>query len=336
LYSNYTRLVYKYSRYFRAKVFGDILKVAVFTRDDILRNEPIYEIFISNTENKYLTYNLIEKKWKTAKIDNLGNWGDFYKPQARYYAKGSEKIITDYINNEYKRGYEAIYQFQTKIKEDELKRKHRKITEKIDSEMELVPELPKDFNKWIDNKAMIHSRYIYYLYSRNVKEGFCTHCGNIVQIINPKHNTEGTCKQCKSKITYKAIKKAGTVMDEGYASIMQKTKEGYVLRYFEIRKKYKDYKNPELNVYELVRVLYDKNFLSTGTYEWGEIKNTGVYRWCTWEDKPYSYSSYRSYQTYIYPSTVYEKNLKKVFKGTKYQYCAVDQFVKDLKERGSI
>lgn len=325
-----TYYTYTYKEYYRAKVFNEILKVAIFTRDDVVRKKPTYEIYLSKDEKSYLTYDTREGKWRTAKIDNLDRHYSYYH-EKRYYCKGAEKAIVEYLDNDKKTGYEAIYCFQSEIKRESLQRAHTRITLKIDSTMELVPKLPNDLDSWIENTAMIHSRYIYYTYSRNVKEGYCTHCKSMVPITKPKHNKEGTCKKCRSNITFKAVKKAAKVRDEGYASIYQRTKEGYIFRYFEILKKYNDYLKPKLYILEAIRIFYDKNMRVTGEYEWAEFKNTGVLRWCMREQKPYAYSYYRSYQRYMYESTLYHSNLKRVFKGTEYEYSAIDLLAKGLK-----
>jgi hypothetical protein len=246
-----------------------------------------------------------------------------------YYSRGTNKIIVDYIDNEKKTPYEAIYRFQSNVSEQILQKKHRRITDRIDSVMELVPELPKDFYQWIDDIAMIDSRYIYYNYSRKVNEGYCTHCKKIVPVKNPKHNAEGKCKCCRSKITFKAIKKAAIVRDDGYASIFQKTKEGFILRYFEINRKYDDYHKPEQYVTEAVRVFYNERFAERGTYEYAEFKHSGVMRWCDWEYT--TYSSCFNQGRYVRASSLYDKNLKKVFENTEFQYCAIELFAKGLK-----
>lgn len=322
--------VYAYKDYYKAKVFDGILKVAIFTRDDLIRKKPSYEIYISKEENKYLTYDTKENKWRTAKIDNLDPCYSYYEDK-RYYCKGTQKTIIDYLDNDKKRGYEAILSFQLEIKADSLQRMHNRITKKIDSAMELVSKLPSDFDSWIENTAMIHSRYIYYVYSRTVKEGYCTHCNQMVPIKSPKHNTEGTCKKCRSHITFKAVKKAAVVRDEGYASIYQKTREGFVFRYFEISKKYSNYLDPTISTTETIRILFDNNLSVVGEYEWAEFKNSGIIRWCVREEKAYAYSYYRSNTGYMHKSTLYHRNLNKVFKGTEFQYSAIDIFAKGLK-----
>jgi hypothetical protein len=324
---------YEYYWFYRAKVIDikniKILKVALFRRKELIRGlkTPAYEIFISKDENRYMTYDYENQKWKTAKIDYLdcGESYYYYLTPARYYGRDAEKIIVDYIDNGKMVPYDAIYQFQTSIKEENLRRQHRKITDRIDAVMELVPALPKDLDDWIYNVAMVKSRYIYYTYKKGVNEGYCTHCKKTVPISKPKHNTTGVCKCCHSEITFKAIKKAAVVKDKGYASIFQRTKEGFILRYFEIYREYDDIYNPVQKTTEAIRVIYDERLNCGPTYDYTEFKNTGIIRWCYYDDQGWNN------RRYIYPSALYDKNLKKVFEGTEYQYSAIDQFTKGLK-----
>lgn len=324
--------VYTYYWFIRAKIIeakeGPILKVGLFRRKELVRGlkTPAYTVFISKAENKHLTYDYDEDKWRTGKVDCL-SYGEYahYYSVGKYCGKDSEKIIIDYLDNEKKTPYESVFYFQSSVLEENLKRQHRKITDRIDAAMELVPELPKDFDRWIDETAMINSRYIYYHYSKSVKEGYCTHCKRMVTITKPHHNSTGTCKCCKSKITYKAIKKAAKVRDEGYATIFQRTKEGFVMRYFEILMIYEDFTKPLRYVTEAIRIMYDKNFSIVGEYEFTEFKNTGVHRWCNWEYRGYNRTRDE------YKSTLYDTNLKKVFEGTEYQYSCIDIFAKGLK-----
>lgn len=324
-----TYYTYNYKEYYRAKVYDGILKVVIFTRDDVIRKKPSYEIYISKEEKRYLTYDTRDEKWRTAKIDNLDSSYGYYE-EKRYYCRDAEKTIIEYLNSEKQRGYEAILDFQLSVKKEALQIAHRRITDRIDSMMELVPQLPRNFDNWAEKTAMINSRYIYYVYSRNVNEGYCTNCKQMVPVEKPKHNTEGICKKCRSHIVFKAVKKAAVVYDRGYASIFQKTREGFIWRYYELAKEYKDYMKPEFAVCEAFRIFYDKDFSVTGEYEWMEFKNTGVMRWCQREEKPYSYNSYQSYARYMEQSTLYHSNLKKVFEGTEFQYSAIDLFAKGL------
>ena len=58
--------------------------------------------------------------------------------------------------------------------------------------MKLVPDVPKDWLRWV-NRHGLNENFIFYDYSKNVKEGFCTWCEKIVPVKKARHNTYGTC-----------------------------------------------------------------------------------------------------------------------------------------------
>lgn len=316
---------YKYQTYYRAKAYGEILKVCIYERADVFAKVPRHEIYINKAKEKYLTFDNYTEKWKTAKINNLHLTG--YKEQRRYYDSGTEKIITKYLQNGYERGYEAIYQFQEGIKANELRTKHRKITDKIDSVMELVPKLPKGFDEWIDVNAMEHSRYIYYEYSRNVIEGYCTYCKSIVPVKNPRHNKEGKCSRCKSDIEFKAAGRVGTIIDDGQVSIVQRTREGYIYRFFTIKRMLRNQEDIQTTKLETYRYIYNKEFDLIGKYEWEEFKSTGKYRWCEEESRGGWYA-----RNHHCASALYTRNIKRVLKDSPLRYSALELLLKQQKE----
>lgn len=74
--------------------------------------------------------------------------------------------------------------------------------------MKLVPNVPKDWLRWV-NRHGLKENFIFYDYSKNVKEGFCTWCEKTVPVKKARHNTYGTCTCCGHRIQYKAKGKAG-------------------------------------------------------------------------------------------------------------------------------
>lgn len=321
---------YHFYWFLRAKVFtineDTILKVALFTRNDLInsKKEPKYEIFIDAKNHEYITYELQAMKWRVARIDNL-NYGQWlgYGARGKYCSKNDTKTIIQYLNGKKKTPYEAIFEFQNTNDAG-----YRKASDYIDSKMQLIKNMPSDFNKWFENIALIESRYIYYNYSKNVTEGYCTHCKRTVAIKDPRYNKSGTCSNCKSKIIYKSIKKSGIVFDKAAGVIIQKTDEGYVKRYFEGTKRYKDFRNPELNVEELGRVFYSDEFYFQQKFKYGEFRNKGIVRWCDEENLHYHMG--QGYGITIGKAPVYDKNIREVFQGTKFEYSGIDLYAKAI------
>ncbi len=104
-----------------------------------------------------------------------------------WYAKSSwvseeeAAVIQTYLDND-KRGVGAILQFQRDVRDEQLVQRHRLETDPWDKDLEQVPELPKDWNRWV-NKVAIQQNYIYYHYKKGgAKTGYCTYCEKEVPI----------------------------------------------------------------------------------------------------------------------------------------------------------
>lgn len=79
-------------------------------------------------------------------------------------------VIQTYLDND-KRGASAILQFQRAVRDEQLVQRHRLETDPWDKDLEQVPELPKDWNRWV-NKVAIQQNYIYYHYKKGgAKQG---------------------------------------------------------------------------------------------------------------------------------------------------------------------
>ncbi|RDU22188.1 PcfJ domain-containing protein [Anaerosacchariphilus polymeriproducens] len=300
-----------------------VMQIFLYTREDMLegRRGPKYMIYLSKKEQSFLTYEPAIDKWRTATIDHL-DYGKhiLYGATIKHWIEEKDEIkICTYINNQYKTAYTSIRFFQCNTR-------RQKEIDYIDHYMNQVPELPKRFERWLNDYAMIKSKYILYHYAKKVTEGFCTHCGQTVPVEAPKYNQTGICPNCKSKVTYKSIKKAGHIVDWGAGSIIQKTKEGYVVRYFDIKKDYEDYQRPKLLYWEGIRTVYDEDFRREQTFEYTKFHGTQIIRWCK--------KDYNSWKEKVMEkrSIVYDRNLKQIFKGSRMQYSAWELFIRQNRD----
>lgn len=68
-----TREQYKYDLYLRCRIQNDILKVALFWTANMHKggNLPIYEVYFSRAEKRFITYDCTYKKWLDSKLDRL-------------------------------------------------------------------------------------------------------------------------------------------------------------------------------------------------------------------------------------------------------------------------
>ena len=153
-------------------------------------NNPVYEVYLDKENRQFTTYDCLNQKWSEAKLDRL-DWKHWYA-KSSWVSEEEAAVIQTYLDND-KRGASAILQFQRAVRDEQLVQRHRLETDPWDKDLEQVPELPKDWNRWV-NKVAIQQNYIYYHYKKGgAKTGYCTYCEKEVPIKgHPHHNQEGT------------------------------------------------------------------------------------------------------------------------------------------------
>lgn len=229
-----------------------------------------YEVFLDKKAHQFLTYDHLEKKWRDAKLDRL-NW-----PGRNYYATcwASEKdaaVVQDYLCGE-RGGDLGILDFQRNVRDEQLEQRHKRITSAWDQDLAQVPELPKDWTRWID-KVAVRENFIFYRYKRGgAPNGYCTFCGKEVPISgHPYHNKKGRCACCRHPIVFKALGRAGYIRTEkDYAYLIQRCKDGFVLREFWAERTYWKDSLPSGEPYwhEFRRSIYDRSG-EIRSYYWG-------------------------------------------------------------------
>lgn len=329
----YCRVHYKYSTYYKAALHKGILKVAIWTRQSVMHNrqEPDYEIYCDKENDKWLVYAPLTGKWLTARVDNLkelGTDGDYYG--VKIWDKDSTRqVVNDYFGNLTNYNIrEAVLRWQMNIRNENLVRKHRAELEEIDSVMNEVPDLPKNFRSWSFSDALTGSHYM--IYDKKTKKAHCTYCDRDAPFdkITPVHNTQGKCPICHREVTYKAWGKQKTLEAKRYTGIIQmlNDKRDFIARYFFCKVKMRrenDYRKEEVLV-EDFRILISKtNFVEIDSYEYGEYRNTGRFRWIHEQRKDYYWYSHEHTRCMV----MYPRNMSKLFKGTDLQYMPIKAYL---------
>ncbi len=292
-----------------------ILVISIYKISDLKNGIVVPFMRTFQTKEDYITQDLTSEKvkWKTGSLYNLLNI-DWWKStwDSIVLTREAEEAICEYLYIQ-ENPINELRSLQEKIMRNRLEKKHKKITDPIDEKMKSVPELPKDFKKWISETVFYDKKYIFYEYkNRKNQNGYCTNCGKDVIINNQRHNRDGICPNCGIKIRYKAIKKAKYVRDYAYATIIQPIENGFVLREFSVDKIYDDhYRTPGVTYYEEKRRFYESNEFKN--YEWAEFKQSGKVRWCDDEDKKH-----------MGRQALYTNNLE-FLKDTKWKYAAIKE-----------
>ena len=329
-----------YSRYFRAVVENDILKVAVFEQKSLQKGatKPDYEVYCDHENGEFITYDTATGKWREAKIDNMESTGYWSRTHQHWQQDSDRTLVNEYFQTGTNRDIQAaVLDFQATIRKESLRKKHRSEIEAIDEVMREVPELPKNFEEWVAKNCFMES--MFYEPESSCKgrwqQMYCTHCRKWMDALSwpnrPEHNKEGNCPKCGAPVTYKSWNKQKYVTDETNVGILQRLNDdsGWIIRIFRGRIKRehsKGWEEYELHLSEYDRSKLDNTFREVEYFEYGEYKNTGVVRWCHVVNRGY-YGYYRSQSVgcmlmytpnlkkELHREAFYRMNLKKVFRG---------------------
>lgn len=319
-YGHYTRKCYERYEYLRAVVKDGILKVGLYARKSIAAGSslPNYEIYISKDEKKHKTYCRESGKWLTGKIDSLPLDRDngYIYGNTPWSSDSTRKLVNEYLGFNNAETKNAVLQYQNILAGDRLKKKHATELEAIDAVMNLVPEMPKDWEDWIYKSAYSRSQYLMYIPKDKEHTAFCTACGNMVRLkMQPKHLDQMRCPHCGTKAITLSWNKQKVLSDKKHVAIIQELedKSAYVVRiWFSVikRRKEGDWKvsNSESGYHECFRIIMDRNFVYRRVYEFTEYKYTGIIRWCYETNKGYYYTGYGASQDCV----LYHRNLKRL------------------------
>jgi len=282
---------------------------------DIYSTNGELQFRIFQTKKEFIT--LEGNKWRKSKLINLFNW--YFQPTFITTSE-SKAAIKKYLKTD-EEPIDAVKSLQEAIRKAELDNRHKAELDWIDEHMKPVRAVPGDFKRWINDEALIKSRYIIYEYSsRKMMKGICTHCHAEVLVEKPKHNAEGACPSCKSTVIYKAKGKANNIVDKCTVQLLQKHPEGVVIREFSAEKRYFSSGDSNLTYSENNRTIVGKEILY---FAWDNYKNSGICRWCSgsWG---------------INPGPLYTRNLKKALSGTEFKYSGLTEIASSHKNVSAI
>lgn len=307
----------KYQKYYRAKKTGDVLEIAIFTWGRIVagENEPTYRVFLH--DGKYDTWETEAEKWRTANIEHLWDFREKSEEEkaaygTHWYKEHDRKLIVDFTGSEKQDIHSAVLEWQQY-------KKHRGETEVIDAAMSLIPDIPKDFEKWAFTDAV--PQYMYYEYGKRI--GLCTCCGKHHELKEqPKYGKEGICPGCKRKVQYRTYKKKGRIHDWEYAALIQKIPGGYVLRFFALNQLIEQGTRSYGGMSEKIRITYNEQWNRQAIYSYHRYKMTNKIRWCNGYEYLSAYGGRKEEER----CRLYPRNLRKILKGSKLEYSGMPEF----------
>ena len=272
--------------YSRAVKWGTVLKVALFCREDLLAGEllPRYEIYISTAEDEDKTYLPKEKKWSEASIGNLivaDGYKIYYGSQMEEWEEpGARETVAKEIGaysncTEKTTVFDLVNTWQQLRRARRLRGRHQRAKARVDLAMETVPDLPKDWLKWVYDSAYFHAQYMMYHPGDKENSAWCSACGfNVKLKKRVRHQEHVRCPKCGKKVLALSWNKQKTISDTKDPAILQERKDGgYVLRVFASkikRRKETDWKlnEKESYIHEKYRIFLDKSFRQETIYEY--------------------------------------------------------------------
>ena len=290
-------------------------------------------------QDDYLTRDMRSKKtkWLTGCIYNVmtdGGVDRFRVPAAFLTPEDRERYrqrFSDYEDPKEHYWGRSINNWQREVMDRRLEARHRKELEETDAYMAQVPEVPADFDEFIEDTVMRKYRYLIYSYRTKTRgQAYCTHCGTTMEFrrkeLDPKRGEKGICPCCGSEVTFQTRKALLSSDWTDWAYLIQKIEAGFVIRAFRCHADFQD-ADPEgveraRHIYcrELVRGIYTRDEKGSPVqklFEIGVYKQHGSARWCPDKD--------------IFDclaGILYTKNLPGELKGTTHQYSAVDLYQK--------
>ena len=277
------RSMYRYPLYMRCVVQDGIAVISFYTAETLQlgARKPTYTLFVSKAKDQFITYSHTGKKWLTAMLKNY-SWPSYcYNGGETWISTADRKRLQKYFGSS-ESVERTINEFQEGVRHRQLLARQKRETDPWDEEQKQVPELPKDWERWVD-KVGIPEQFMYYQYVRGgAKTGYCSYCEKDVPITGkPRHGKEGRCPRCRHKITYKSLGRVGFLVTGDYfVYLMQKTDCGFVLREFKVwrRQCRGEYLTPKTNYHEIRRAFFTSDGKQISAYAWGWYKQREV-RW---------------------------------------------------------
>ena len=302
---------YTYKYFLQAQRTKHILKVAMFQNEWVRREiqVPQYEIFIETAQARYITRENkedgSEDRWSEASISWLDkkcwkDWGVFDK-RVGSVEKTDETASLALKGKGY--AFDQINRYQQNIRDEARKKAEEKECAPWDADMDMVPETTEAFTRWLQKEA-VQEYFIFYKYARKVTTGYCDYCEKNVDISGmlPRNGKSAQCPVCKRRVTFIAIGRRKRLYTRTHeAQLIQKWKDGIVIRQFLVNKSYGDILTlrPSYNISEI------KRYLQSGQerkiYFWELYKNREM-RWCKGQNTGWPGWAHSSGK--IYPRTL--------------------------------
>lgn len=310
----------RYKYFLRVQNLGAYIKIAVYKAENLAVNikTPSHEVFLNPAGGEYITRlfddNGKETGWSKAMFYNLPNLDVYWWASNQYQhtfwlnrdATRTLKSLKTDVEDRYKNESDAIRTlrcWQQSLKDKERDAREAREKAPWDADMALVPEAPKDFDKWLKYTVPTTE---YGIYRGGEKTTFCTHCETEVVLNEPRIlHGDAKCPKCKRTLKIIQGERYKNHFEEinETTQLLQPVTGGFVVReFFSSRRIHPKKRTITLYKVETKRIMWLNGEVKT--YYYTRYKNREV-RWCLGDNR----NSWWKPKVQIYP-----KNLNTVTK----------------------
>lgn len=293
-----------------------------------VEREITYSVYLNRYGDKpsFTTYDHVDNKFREACICNLfdGYYWAYHDDKFVYDCELSARAGNKYFNEPCRLTLDCANGFQVGLRDYRLQLRMDNDHRQIDALMEQVPPLPADLEKWIDDVALLESRYAYYRREKNIIIGFCTHCSREFKMDAPRGtlvNKTGICPLCGSQITFKSETSSASVRDDTYINILNRISDGIIISEYKVCRNHSREEflyGYEQHIYPVSRVFISMNYICKYyIYECRNCKFCNNTRWYRYNERldDYRYGQYRQ---------LYPYNVADALKDTPWIHTALD------------
>lgn len=298
----------------------DVLCISVFDAQTLLDGVPLPDFRIFFAEDEYITQDFSGdgSEWLTGTMARILSRKFSIWQLGAMLDDTSPEIMARFFGCKPREAETKMRAFQETHVEKRRLSRYQEIIDSIDRKMDGAPDLPDDFSTFIE-RNVVKDRFLFYEYDKSKRQqtAFCTGCHQEVQLEKTRHGKEDMCPACGCKAIQKAkVRANGHVQVSGNVGIPQRAANGGMVRLFNYKFRYGDYRSPTLFLHEYGR-LYLPEKGEFEVFDYGEYPpQTGHDRW-----------RYIDNDKYFYDVPLYPADTRSAFLGTRWEYAPLHDFL---------
>ena len=271
----------------------------------------------------------VKTRWRTAVLDNLERTYNFLIKCAFYSRQDEERVVrfckASTLSSSIS-GFVALSRKQSELRDACSAARRRSREKKIADRMKPLRPMGRRMESWI--KKDLLPQYIFYRYQRTQKPipGWCSACGQTVEVAAPKHNLCGVCPSCGASVRFKSMGKQKRIWDRTSAQIIQRISEQeIVIRIFKAHRHFFD-GEADYSIHESARLFVRWDDAKSCQEEWfyNSYDKTLLTPWKRGARPQFSY--WQENFDADRCAHLYTRNLPRVLAGSPWEYCQIAPF----------